>query len=843
MDHLAEPGFRASVIATYNCYFPFYEEVVLRRMVAAGCTHNVLMVDAARCAEAFASDELRPRRAGRDYTLIPVKVGGAFHPKILLRFGKAKGALFVGSHNLTLSGFGLNDELTNLFRAEGASLRSAAAPLREAFEYLERFVPSALADVVEAYEGLKVGVPWLTGPVGVSGNDRRILTSSAAADLWSQVLPMVPKNASTAFVCAPFFDPKLAFLRRLIADVRPRELVVGIDPASAQITPREAAALSGVRFVNVAGIPEIPHRREGLAHYLHAKLIWFRGASEELLVTGSANPSVAAFLAPPHTRNAEAVVADRRIGVAGTIGIDALLAAPPVSSDDWTAVSRRMAAHEERTGVKSSRVLVATPTPHGFLIQERLPTGIVLQGFDNAGGFLGDASTLDPKGVSIDAHDVVRDGAAFLRSLDQEAAVLVVVHRTEDIAKNIGSDNRKALRQALGALEEDPSQLETLLKLTEKVIFDSEDVVRTTPLRASVGVDTSHEGTLGPATLAVDAKGRKGPTRRRSLASGDIVVLLDALTRRLGEGLPAAAPARQHNDEEEIGADEVEGGELAREAPKHAELAKACRGKVRRLASRMEAQLEVALEPDRARRGVIQLAAVLAVVRTLRLLEYRPEWRKKELELVDRADEWRLFEAGALAVTWGSNALAPRAVAEANGESFDELSMVVGLLAWFAWEIELDVEDAAKRGGQQGIEDESWYAAQLYASLAPWLGTDADAATTFEGSVARTPRYGVDGDLWLRVHSRLAERCAAIALDPLLQTTVVRKPQAGDLVVLGERFDPRVRVVLSVVPSGADAKVTFYDPDDENGERAFLASRVLIVAWSTVDMAAKIVSA
>ena len=178
IEHVSETGFRASLIATYNCYFPFYEEVVLRRMMAAGCSHNVLMVDASRCADAFASEDLRPRRAGRDYTLIPVAVGGAFHPKIMLRVGKAKGALFVGSHNMTLAGFGLNDEVTNTFRVEGASLRSGAGPLRQAFEYLAAFVPGALPGVVEAYEGLKLGVPWLDGPMAVGERDRIVLMSS-----------------------------------------------------------------------------------------------------------------------------------------------------------------------------------------------------------------------------------------------------------------------------------------------------------------------------------------------------------------------------------------------------------------------------------------------------------------------------------------------------------------------------------------------------------------------------------------------------------------------------------------------------------------------------------------
>src|SRR5690606_8733353 len=106
--------------------------------------------------------------------------------------------------------------------------------------------------------------------------------------------------------------------------------------------------------------------------------------------------------------------------------------------------------------------------------------------------------------------------------------------------------------------------------------------------------------------------------RTRSLASGDIVVLLDALMRRLGEGLTTPSSPRPRSEEEEIGADDGEGGELAREAPDFEVLAKACRGKVRRLIKRMEGQFKLAAAPDRARRGIVQLAAVLGVIRTLR---------------------------------------------------------------------------------------------------------------------------------------------------------------------------------------------------------------------------------
>lgn len=833
LDHVMEPGFRASIITTYSCYFPFYEEVVLRRLMAAGCTHNLLMVDATRCAEAFAYDELRPRRAGRDYTLIPVRVGGAFHPKMLLRFGKSKGSLLVGSHNLTLSGFGLNDEVTNVFQLGGTALRSGGAVFRQAFEYLRGFVPTQLPDVVEAFDGVKIGVPWLEGPLGTGGGDRRLLTcSSTGADLWSNLVPLIPKVVETAFLAGPFFDPALALVRRLQRELRPRRLVIGVAPDSVEIDAAEAAKLTGVEWVNVAGVPAIPGRRDGVSHNLHAKLFWFSGRSEELLVTGSANPSVAAFFASAAARNAEAVVADGRTGAGDLLGITALLGAPPVTAADWNdIILRREVTTTVASPEEHRRIYVATPTPTGFLAQESLDEGLVLQGKGDMDEELGDA--VARTGGLIDAVEGVREGALYLEAHPADAHTLVLVHRTEDIAKNLGSDTRKALRKALGALEEDPTQLEALLKLTEKVIFDSDDVVRTTPMRPPTesGPDADGEAMPAPASLALDAAGRRASRRTRSLASGDIVVLLDALMRRLGEGLPTNASPAPRSEEEEIGADDEDGGELAREAPDLEVLAKACRGRMRRLVKRMQGQLELATAPDRARRGIVQLAAVLSVLRTLRLVEQRPEWRRMRHELVDRDDEWNLFQSGVLAVAWGHDALAGRAVFEADGEGFTELSMVIGLLAWLAWDVETDIVSCAQHDDSEEDQGSPWYAGQLLATLGPRLIEDAAAWQILEESVGRTRRFRVDGERWLIVHRRVLETFTAVASDPDEHGNTGRRVQPGDLVVLHHRESPRVRVVLHVRQGSEGEVVVVLAPDTDKGERSFQASRFATLAW------------
>lgn len=606
---------------------------------------------------------------------------------------------------------------------------------------------------------------------------------------------------------------------------------MGIDTATVEIDPAEVAALEHVRFVNVVDVPKV-ERPEGAKPYLHAKILWMRGEAEELLVTGSANPSIAAFLAPTAARNAEAVVADRRTGIGATVGIDALRAAPEVTSTEWTAVAGRMALKALRSDGPLRRAILATPTQEGFLAQGLLPAGVTLRAFGDESVELGNALVASTtNGTTLTADAVVREGARFLETTDGAPAVLIIVHRSEDVAKNLGGDTRKALRQALGALDEDPSQLEALLKLAEKVIFDTDDVVRTTPLRMGSAPPPPSAATSPATSLALDAAGRKASRRRRSLASGDIVILLDALMRRLGEGLPTASAPRPPGNDEEIGADEEDGGTLARAEPDRAALAKACSGKVRRLVQRMQGQLELAAEPDHARRGVVQLAAVLGVVRTLRLIEQRPEWRRRQLRLVETDVQRQLFESAVLALAWGASGLAPRAVDEAGGEMFDELSMVVGLLSWLAWDLEIDVEVASQRDGHRGADEELWRSAQQFALLAPWLASDAEAITILEETVPRTPKYKVDGDRWFLVHLTLAERVARLVRDPTGGEPLGRRVRPGDLVVLSERFDPRVRVVLDVVATSGDAKVVFYDADEDDAQRAFLASRVVATSW------------
>jgi len=72
LDVIKKGNFEASLITTFNAYLPFYEEVVLRHLVSAGCRHNVLLMDAGQFSDCLKTPSLRPCSAGYSYTLIPI---------------------------------------------------------------------------------------------------------------------------------------------------------------------------------------------------------------------------------------------------------------------------------------------------------------------------------------------------------------------------------------------------------------------------------------------------------------------------------------------------------------------------------------------------------------------------------------------------------------------------------------------------------------------------------------------------------------------------------------------------------------------------------------------------
>jgi hypothetical protein len=691
-------GYEASLVGTYAINFPFYERVVLKRLQAAGCRHNIVLVDGGQCGRALASELTAPQLSGADYLLLPIQSAGAFHPKFVMLLGRRGARLILGSHNLTLAGFGLNREIATSFSCAPDDGTAAAA--RRVWRFVREWsaeFPRRIVDVVAATERI---APWLLAADDAPPSSPLVLGAAPTGlSLWEQLKPMLAGSVTRVTVVSPYFDARLAFLAQLDKELRPKECVVAVHPKFSELPANARTLRPRTRFVDVSGLAE------GWAdRYLHAKLYRFDFATgKTIVVLGSANASVPAWLAGADGRNAELVVVHPDgEKLWKSLGLHRLTTAPEMGKQDWAAMAARVASKPLERSAPAPSLAIAVPD--GFVVDEPFVEDV---GADQIQVVTEGSSTPAIQRIEqgrdevrcICADGPVRAAAIRLecRLASGVTRVALVQHVSELLDKSAGS-LRLAFRRAL-EMEGDPEQLAELFKVVEKVIFDGQIALETTekPSRAASSQAGASTEEKEPDTLIISAKETVRARRKRRLAaSSDLAVIIDALIYRLGQGLPARLETDLPDSvvsPEGIPDDEDEDGDRP-EIDGHA-IAKACRGKVNRIFKRMIAQCEAAVaRGSDATRAIGQLAAVLGAVKYLRTKQSSFTWCPRGEWLVDPDRQWRFFKDVSRCLYASASGLAAKALAEHDGREFDELTTVRGLLTWLAIDCELDTRHA-----------------------------------------------------------------------------------------------------------------------------------------------------
>ncbi|HXG70822.1 MAG TPA: hypothetical protein VNJ04_09460 [Gemmatimonadaceae bacterium] len=709
-DELKLKGFEACIIATYNMDFAFYERVLLRRLQSVGCRHNVVLMDAAQCGKELAIESRAPHFAGADYALLPIKAGGAFHPKFIFLIGRKKARLIVGSHNVSVPGFGLSREVTTALDIEPEGSTSAAG--RAIWGFVRAWTADLPPDIQKVVAATDRIAPWLTAAVASFAEHPLLMTVPDGKSLWEQLRSRLKSKVARVFVVSPYFDLSCSFLRTIDKEVNPKELVVALQPMHSLISQKARSLVPRARFVDVTGLGDWGDRR------LHAKILKFEFQNgESLVVTGSANASAPAWLSIGNDGNAEVVIVHENGNqVWRDLGLDKLGKLAVLSDGDWKAIGDRAALEPDDSETPIGQApTFAVATSEGFVVSAGFAKGLTAADiYIVAGGDLvGKAEALRTaaKGILVVCSDPkVFDRATLLKGRTKRGPDrIAVIHRVRSLLDRAAGTTHQAFRRALTGLEGDPEHLSQLIQIVEKAIFDttvSLQEVQEAAGRVS-GRQKAKPADIEHTSLMVSAKDTiKGRRRRRVSVATDLALIIDALIYRLGQGL-------QHEDTDspasvragEPGADEEE--DERREEPDGYALAKLCRGKVNRLFRRMAQQMEGAVtRGNGATTAVVQLAAVLGVVKHLRLSERSLSWLPRGETLVDVGHAWEFFMDASRLLHAPTCNLASMAIEESAELEFDELTICRALLAWIALDCELDTRTAvAAAEDQEEVRD------------------------------------------------------------------------------------------------------------------------------------------
>jgi hypothetical protein len=808
LDELqASAGYEAALLATFNSYLPFVEEVVLPRLRAAGCRYVVALLDGGQLSAEIAQERHRPVLAGRRYGVLPIAHGRAFHPKLTLLIGAKKARLIVGSHNLTMSGFIQNRELTNVIDIAGPKDRSGAACLLEVLEFTKAWsseLPPVLRAMVDDFEKLCAAYK---GPTADDTNLAVVGSRPSGQPLWQRVRRFLPERATRAIVIGPFFDGGLAFPKRLIDDLGLKELVVGIDSRTACFPGNLKKLPPAMRVVEAHDLS--PGRG-----YLHAKALLIEGKTERVLITGSANPTAAAWLNAADSRNAELVVI-RRLGKDGdgALGLTRLAEEAPIDAAVLARLRTRPEPAELSSSIGPPLIGICHGTSVHIDVQFQDLGEVVLR--DLRGSDLPASLQKTPTGFVAHVGDRAHEASVIEANLDGVPR-FGFVHHPDLLREAALSSSQQKVREALRGLSGSVSDLEGLLRLVEKVIFDA------TPVAGEARGTTApkerkHEKIEESTARLVDTLKRDGENEQRHLSTGDLGLLLDYLMRKLWRSLSHEAGAEGRSEVDLV---DSENEDLPEQTFGDRDIAAAWCRKSRTLLRRLTRRVD---EGADAPQVVIEAAAVLGVLEAVRRVEDHDRWRSLDVQLVDRdaAGDF-IFDAVPRLLFRGSGLLDQST--EAVGPSFAEQRSAVEWLVWLAWLAGFGPSELVRDLDPEDPEADSKAAEDLARTLLiAGRVKDLDATRLLE-LLEATPFAEVDPRVWLDELVRLGE----VAADSRRASVMNRAPEAGDLVLLKNGAGP---YVVRAVRAG---KVDLVDLSRESETATFVPTVLRVLDWKTL---------
>ncbi|MDC1287387.1 hypothetical protein N8198_05835 [Gammaproteobacteria bacterium] len=803
-DELRKNGYEASLITTFNAYLPFYEEVILRRLVSSGIRHNVLMMDARQYAASLSDQP--PRFAGQNYSLMPVKVGGAFHPKLIFLAGKKKGLVVIGSHNMTLAGFGFNRELTNVVRIEGADDGAGIAIANDVWaeveHWLENFAENVPSQVIEMVSRVKEFAPWIKKEAKPDANISVLAGHPGEKPLWERLLGLTTDQVTDVIVGGAFFDRQLRFVDQIEQDLNPDRITIGIDPKTVDI-PAKARAIPGVQVVHADQLGA--EKEEGTNQYLHAKGILMRQQNgESVFACGSANPSSPAWMASQGRGNVELMLArsgDSAAVTAKEMGYAALVDMPILDDNDWNDIEDRQDTRieSEPLGYQSGVAVVDSHcinVASAFLAHLSDPEFVLCR---NDGEEIARSNQLRMQGEigAIEFPVEQLSNAFILHCLDDgELSVKLLLHHSRVIEEQSRTGIQRQFKDALLSLESDSPDIGLLIKCIDKILFSDEQVQPAAKMnegKSKSKADTDTGTELGSLAIDVtDTKKRK--VKQRLNHSGDIAYLLDTLIYHLRiqqDKTIEELDRHGRSEEEQVGADDEETEEAAQRTVYDRELLDLCHAKVRTVINRMTAQMKAMAEGKQSfDKVLVRLLGVLAILRELRRNDGPALWIREGETAVPRNERKRLLEAVMFNLFEGKTSLLH---VESLGEEFeqsDDVARLKGLLLWLAWDcgLTLDLKKVFMEKPEQLRERLRQNAMVL--ALAQVIGGDDVVIDEARQSIGSLTTSEMD---WLKGIQRVALQCDLLKKDGVeLDSAVEAEP--GDIAIhrTNRNFDLRI---------------------------------------------------
>ncbi len=215
--------------------------------------------------------------SGKEYLLLPVKVGSVFHPKVFYFHGKENSFSIVGSHNLTLPGITHNMEIASLVEDQAINftiLTFVKRMLENLIKDEENFIIQKINEILEEHESIKQADIYF-----LSNWEEPIL---------NQIIEKIKdKNIKKLNIICPFFSKTDEILQKINDELGIKDFTFTLQLKNHNLNVKELKKFRNIKYQEI----ETDESRR-----LHFKLLYFEGNDQNFIVVGSPNFTKSALL-------------------------------------------------------------------------------------------------------------------------------------------------------------------------------------------------------------------------------------------------------------------------------------------------------------------------------------------------------------------------------------------------------------------------------------------------------------------------------------------------------------------------------------------------------------------
>lgn len=290
--------YHSCIITCYSFDFLFFEQRVLSRLRHAGILNVNIFVDS-KIFQQQVNGLDSSHYTNKSYSITPVSLGSAFHPKIIMAFGKNNGFLAIGSGNLTNSGLSSNDEVWGAFHTY-KSESPALELFCKSYDYLGKLKEYCFGINKIKWQWIDQNTSWINKSFNSNAVDEvvldknrtvRLLASFADISIYKIIIDSLPTTKLKSLtIISPYFNKTGEIITKLIQDLHPETIKVVVDSRFGTV-PYQFRNINNVQFYDWINTSEIQLQTARL----HAKIIQFQYESNSYILTGSANATTEAL--------------------------------------------------------------------------------------------------------------------------------------------------------------------------------------------------------------------------------------------------------------------------------------------------------------------------------------------------------------------------------------------------------------------------------------------------------------------------------------------------------------------------------------------------------------------